>query len=905
MAGMSIGSYSSLKNKSGIGGLASGLNTDELIEAMTSGTRAKITSTLQKKQQAIWKRDQYREISSKMTSFYNKYFSYTNAATNLLSSSFYNVATAKPSSEYVKVSGDISTAQNMIIKDIKSLASKTQFTSSHQVSSPQMQSGAIYGSWTDTSVAGQVLVVNMDGKEYTLTVSKDLYLDSASSEATNVQKVIDDLNKQINANADLKGKLEFSFAGGSVSLKQLSSTPSDTLKITSGGKDLLRGLGLTSSDTGATEITGAVKGVVFFEKNNLAGSSFALSVGGVSETLKIDDNFAFSAGALNTDASGKYTPEAKALQATELQTALNNALAGTALQDKVTMTVTGDDTGVLLKMVSADASEITISGGDSALLTGLGLSTTSVSNGGELISGVNTAALYSKADKTLSGSLAGKSITFNLNGIAKTISFNESEKDQYATIDGLASYLQNSLDKAFGAGRTFVTSANGKLSFSTYNASAPAGGDDGSGSILTLVSSSANGVLGENGALHLLPGESNRVEFSHTLDKVASELTTPLVPGSDGEYVISVNGKEFTFTKDNQFGDVISRINSDKEVGVTISYSSVSNTFHVTANETGKQGKIEIQDVSGNLATSLFGTVDERTVSLGTDMQASVSFDGGKSFTDIFRSSNAFTIDGMNIEVTGKADGAAEENITFTTQGNSDELYNKIKTFIDDYNEIVSWIQTKTNEKLYGRENDDDTEAYLPLTDEQKAEMTDKQIEQWEEKAKMGMLRNDHVLNKIALNMRHAMGDMIEGTGDALYQLGITTTSSYMDGGKLVIDETKLRAALTENPQKVKDIFSNRDTGIAYRMQNELKNAIVGDGKTDGILIQMAGKDNTLKADTSTMTMRIDNYSQMLTKLKSQLNAEESRYWKKFTYLETYISNMNSQQSYLEQMFAK
>ena len=100
--------------------------------------------------------------------------------------------------------------------------------------------------------------------------------------------------------------------------------------------------------------------------------------------------------------------------------------------------------------------------------------------------------------------------------------------------------------------------------------------------------------------------------------------------------------------------------------------------------------------------------------------------------------------------------------------------------------------------KLYGLENNS-KEKFLPLTDEQREKMSDKEIEKWEEKAQIGLLRNDRTLNSILSSMRGAMS---AGTdeGDYLFQIGITT-GEWKQGGKLVIDEEKLRKAVSEDPQ--------------------------------------------------------------------------------------------------------
>ena len=70
-------------------GLASGLDTEDMVDKLLSGTQAKIDKQNAKKQQIEWKQEIYRDVITKINSFSDKYFSFfgTNN-TNLLSSSF-------------------------------------------------------------------------------------------------------------------------------------------------------------------------------------------------------------------------------------------------------------------------------------------------------------------------------------------------------------------------------------------------------------------------------------------------------------------------------------------------------------------------------------------------------------------------------------------------------------------------------------------------------------------------------------------------------------------------------------------------------------------------------------------------------------------------------------------------
>src|SRR5690625_7216747 len=110
-----------------------------------------------------------------------------------------------------------------------------------------------------------------------------------------------------------------------------------------------------------------------------------------------------------------------------------------------------------------------------------------------------------------------------------------------------------------------------------------------------------------------------------------------------------------------------------------------------------------------------------------------------------------------------------------------------IKQFVEQYNQVVEAIHTSQRE-----ENHRD---YLPLTEEQKEEMSDKQIELWEERAKSGILRGESILSNGLFSMRQSWYSNVdsEGAFTSITNIGITTSPDYADGGKLIIDEEKLR----------------------------------------------------------------------------------------------------------------
>lgn len=894
---ININSYSSISGRKGVSGLMSGLDTDDLVKQLTLNTRSKITKQLQNKQVLSWKQNAYQNVSSQMNSFYNKYFQFSSSSSSILSEKFFSSSSITSSSSNVTATGSSQAVENVVIKDIQQLASKTAFTSSHQVSSQDLSSGTIYESWDSNTIAGGSMAVSYGGSTHNLTVSKDFYLDSHASEATNITKVVDELNKQINQNLKLKDKLEFGVDGdGKIKLSQIGAEPSNDLKIVGGNNNLLDSLGLykTQELEGLSEIAGAKKleGKSFFETNRFASSYVKLNIDGAANdtNLFLESDFRFTAEALEKDAGGAFTTGAKALQKQELQDAYDTAISSNStLKDKISISI--NDSLEMTITSLGEEGKIKVTGGNEKFLAGLGLSVTPEGEEGtaSVTGTIDVAKAIEAETKQLSETLSGTTLTLSLNGVSKKISFNESEKDQFSTVSGLKTYMQDSIDKQYGAGKVTVSEADGKLSFDAADSS----------HIITVQNSSASGILGENGALHMISGESNRLEQIKTLDQIKDTLATPLVADADGKYKLSVNGKTFEFTGDTMLGDVISKINRDAEVGVTISYSSVTDKFSVISNEAGAQGKIDIEDVgTSNLGLSLFGTkgntADGYEVSAGEDFRAVMSFDGGKNFSTINRSTNSFEMDGVTFDVKGMESGAVEENVTFKVNSDVDGVFNKVKEFITEYNKIIELVQDKVSEKRYGLDYGS-KDKFLPLTDEQREGMSDKEVESWEEKAQLGVLRNDSTLNTILSKMRRAMSDVVGDSG-SLYQLGITTGDWKM-GGKLAIDEDKLRKSISEDPNKVAEIFTS-ENGVASRLQTVLQDAVVGSIRGQGVLTSLAGKASSGSGDLSALSKQISNIDKTVASFKDRLKSEETRWFNKFTALESLLAKMNSQSEY-------
>jgi len=337
---------------------------------------------------------------------------------------------------------------------------------------------------------------------------------------------------------------------------------------------------------------------------------------------------------------------------------------------------------------------------------------------------------------------------------------------------------------------------------------------------------------------------------------------------------------------------VISQLNSDPNLGISAFYDEQTGRISIMKKDTGEKASIVLadQDTADFFAQKLgfIGAAAGAELTGKTDGKDAVFTINGLPTS---RSSNTFTINGVTYTL--KSPGSA----TVTTSTDTDAIFNAIKGFVDKYNETIDKINAELKEERY--------REYPPLTDEQKQAMTDKQIELWEEKARSGMLRGDSILSSGLSKMRMDLYTKVEGSNitsgfSQLAEIGITTSPNYLDGGKLIIDETKLREKIQENPDAVYRLFNNDSTnysekGIARRLRDTIKDTI-------GKIEQKAGK--TIWTNQQFAIGRdLNDINDQIKRFEDHLKEVEDRYWRQFTAMEEAIQRANQQSMYLMNAF--
>lgn len=390
-----------------------------------------------------------------------------------------------------------------------------------------------------------------------------------------------------------------------------------------------------------------------------------------------------------------------------------------------------------------------------------------------------------------------------------------------------------------------------------------------------------------------IKSKGNTEDFNGTIivEQLATNATTVGVPVLDKDFkvkegetelkITAPNGEEKTITL--AVGDTIEQVAKKitEQSDVRAFYDKATGQMGLTSKNSGADAATNSQIlISGSMVNDL-GLVGGTSIA-GQD--AIVHYNGMK----ITRTSNSFELDGM--ELTLKA--ANNKEITFNATTDTDKVFETVKGFVDDYNKLIEDLNKKIREPKYRN--------YQPLSAEQKADMKEKEIELWEEKAMSGTLRNDPELSSLLTTMRTALSGSVDlGNGEkiSLSSIGITTSKNYLDNGKLVIDETKLKEAISKNPADVHKLFSHEDktnpenNGLARKLRTTVDATQSSIQKSAG-KIGDSNKAFSLGRTLDAMNKQIENF-------ESRMQMVESRYWKQFTAMENAIQRANAQSASL------
>ncbi|GAK07227.1 flagellar hook-associated protein FliD [Geomicrobium sp. JCM 19038] len=397
-------------------------------------------------------------------------------------------------------------------------------------------------------------------------------------------------------------------------------------------------------------------------------------------------------------------------------------------------------------------------------------------------------------------------------------------------------------------------------------------------------------------------------ELTFALDEVSENARVEVEyvdPSGEGNYTkasmstFDANGEQQThtmfITESDSLRSVMNNFNNSP-IGVTMFYDEFSNRVSVSRTETGvfnqQEGSDEIifntlnlpsnnegEDVSnGEQSFNFFNSV--LNLESGQHGAQNAKFEINGLETE--RQSNTFTIGNLTMTLRGQFD----EPISVSSSVDTENIVKNITEFVEEYNALIEEMNGLVNE----RQNRD----YPPLTSEQRSEMSDHEIELWEEKAQSGLMSRDRELQSFLTNMRMTLYQSVDQDQSNirhLGDLGITTSTDYLDNGKLVIDEAKLQAAVENDPEGAYHFFagSGENQGIARQLRQDVNNGI------DAISRKAGGSNGRHQNHQFAIGRELNQLDSRIENFERRLAQKEQRYWRQFTAMEQAIARSNSQ----------
>lgn len=497
----------------------------------------------------------------------------------------------------------------------------------------------------------------------------------------------------------------------------------------------------------------------------------------------------------------------------------------------------------------------------------------------------------------LLGYLKGKSISVSYGGQTKNIEL-IGDKEAISDFGAFTKSLEEKLNKAFGSGNVIVgKTSNDSLTFTTKD------------NKQTLQISAGSKEL--QNALGITSTQSNKISTGSSLwenrAKLGLEKDTKYKTKEELNEVLenfTVNGTKIEgITADTTVDELLTAINNNKDAGVTAIYLGSANKFVLSSNEKGEGREISLgadPDKKNDAANLIFGG-DGMESHKGKDGEMSILYNGAK--TTITSSSNTFSIDGLDIRATNTfntGSATAEGGVSFTASADTEKVTETVKKFIEAYNAMIDEVRTQATTRPDSN--------YKPLTDDQKNEMNETSIKNWEDKAKEGILYNSSALKDLDNATQGIFSSMmINGVSyDDLEKIGISFSDDYTAGGKIVFDEEKFKTAMDSDPEKVSDLFTGTH-GIVNTIDSTLSTYATRyasrNGNSYGVLIEEAGSEKlSLTLTNNSIYKELKDMQETITNLQSQLSTEQDRYISQFTQMERLINQMNSQSSYLSQL---
>lgn len=380
------------------------------------------------------------------------------------------------------------------------------------------------------------------------------------------------------------------------------------------------------------------------------------------------------------------------------------------------------------------------------------------------------------------------------------------------------------------------------------------------------------------------------LDGSVTADTKLSEID-PSLAGQNGKIGLKIGGGEtieLEITENTTVQDVVDQL---KEHGLNANFDAKNQRMFISAEDTGENYDFDLVglDEAGTKALKALkiNMNDADTEATKIDGQNAVIYLNNARFVS---DTNTFDINGLSISVMQET---GDKEVTLTTGVDTEGMYSTIKNFLGKYNELMQGMLEAYNA--------DSSKGYEPLTSDEKAAMTETEIDDWEKKIKDSLLRRDETLGSTINAMHEIMNagvEMKDGSTMYLFDFGINTpgyfnaeqnyrNSFHIDGDKEDTvsskNEDKLMAAINEDPDKVASFFQE----LTEKLYTKLTDLM---GSSDYSSAYTLYNDKQMKIDYT-------DYTSKIAQAERDLNDKMDRYYQKFAAMEAAMAQLQNQQN--------
>lgn len=586
------------------------------------------------------------------------------------------------------------------------------------------------------------------------------------------------------------------------------------------------------------------------------------------------------------------------------------------------------------KATSTDDSKVEVKANGNAVVGSHSIEVRNVASSTYLTSGKlknnNFTETYDKAVDSMDVKLSDMNNAGDLVGKSITLTIGEGEDVETKTYEFTSDTTMAQLKEALGEG-VDISLKDGKLSITNKTATKETDADGKesytggktikiSGEALEFFGLSSEGVTldaesSEGGNHEMVANKVLNANATRSTSgiKSTSRVTEALGIKENSTIVVKMDGKEdaiITIEADTTMAQLAEKLSG---TGINATFDSNQGRFFLSSKEAGEDNAFELVNGENNESNVLDALKlnKDATYPEKTSEEDKASYIKGTSAEIIYNgayiksNSNEMSVNGLSITVKD----ITKEKVNITVNNDNEAVYDSIKTFVKDYNELLK--------EMYDKYSADSSRGYDPLTDEEKEAMSEKEIENWENKIKDSLLRRDETLNSLMSTMRNTMMKSVEvtlkdGTKTklSLASVGIVT-GNYTERGLLHINGDEDDSLYSSNENKLKEWIENDPEALMQLfagVQNETTGQQEGIGNSLYSDFNDKMKSSTLSSaltfyNDKYMDKQMKSYKEKIDEMEDKLKDLEDSYYKKFAAMETALSKVNSQSSYLTNMF--